>query len=103
MIFGAKGSNEATIIVGEACVRESKEENLFGISLTSGQSFAFQQHVKTPCKKISQRLHDLARRSRYMDTDELQNIFKIFMFLYLYNIKRKIFLIDMLFACHECE
>ena len=44
MIFGAKGSNETTIKLGGACVKESKEENLLGITLD--QSLSFKQHVK---------------------------------------------------------
>ena len=33
MIFGAKRGTEITIKVGEACVQESREENLLGIIL----------------------------------------------------------------------
>ena len=32
MIFGAKGSNNTTIKIGEARVKESTEENLLGIT-----------------------------------------------------------------------
>ena len=48
-IFGAKGSNETTIKIVEACVKESSEENLLGI--TFNQSLSFKQHFKTVCKK----------------------------------------------------
>ena len=67
MIFGAKRCNETTIKIGEACVKESTEENLLGI--TFDQSFSFKQHVKALCKKASQKLHALARISRCMDTE----------------------------------
>ena len=41
MIFGAKGNNEISIKIGEACVKESKEENLLGITFDrSMDSFA---------------------------------------------------------------
>ena len=66
MIFGAKRSNETTVKIGEAYVKESTEENLLGI--TFDQSHSFKQHVKALCKKASQKLHALARISRYMDT-----------------------------------
>ena len=52
IIFGAKGSNETTIKIGEACVKESTEENLLGIRFD--QSLSFKQHVKALCKKASQ-------------------------------------------------
>ena len=61
-IFGAKGSNDTTIKIGEARVKESTEENLLGI--TFDQSLSFKQHVKALCKKASQKLHALARISR---------------------------------------
>ena len=67
MIFGAKGSNETTIKIGETCVKESAEENLLGI--TFDQSLSLKQHVQVLCKKASQKLHALARISRYMDTE----------------------------------
>ena len=55
MIFGAKGSNETTIKIGEACVKESTEENLLDITLD--QSLSFKQHVKALSKKASQKQH----------------------------------------------
>ena len=64
IIFGAKGSNETTIKIGEVCVKESTEENLLGIRFD--QSFSFKQHVKALCKKASQKFHALARISRYV-------------------------------------
>ena len=76
MIFGAKGSNETTIKIGEARVKESTEENLLGI--TFDQSFSFKQHVKALCKKACQKLHALARISRYMDTEKLQRLMRAF-------------------------
>ena len=69
LVFGAKGSNETTIKIGEACVKESTEENLLGIRFD--QPLSFKQHVKALCKKASQKLHALARISRYMDTEKL--------------------------------
>ena len=76
MIFGAKGSNETTIKIGEACVKESTEENLLGI--TFDQSLSFKQYGQPLCKKASQKLHALARISRYMDTEKLQRLMRAF-------------------------
>ena len=72
--FGAKRSNETTIKIGEACVKESTEENLLGI--TFDQSLSFKQHVQPLCKKASQKLHALARISQYMDTEKLQPLMR---------------------------
>ena len=49
MIIGAKGRNETTIKIDEACVKESKEENL--LCVTFYQSFSSKQHIKALCKK----------------------------------------------------
>ena len=78
IIFGAKGSNDTTIKIGEARVKESKGENLLGI--TFDQSLSFQQHVKALCKKASQKFHALTRISRYMDTEILQRLMRAFLF-----------------------
>ena len=61
-----KGSNDTTFKIGEARVKESTDENL--LAITFDQSLSFQQHVKALCKKASQKLHALARISRYMKT-----------------------------------
>ena len=76
MIFSAKGSNKRTIKIGEACVKESKEENLLGI--TFDQSFSFKQYVEVLCGKASQNLHALARVSRFMDIEKLQRLMRAF-------------------------
>ena len=61
LIFGAKGNNEIWFKIGKACVKESVEENLLGI--TFDQSLSFKQHMKTLCKKAGQNLHALTRIS----------------------------------------
>ena len=76
MIFGAKRSNETTIKIGEACVKESTEENLLGT--TFDQSLSLKQHERALCKKGSQKLHALARISRYKDTEKLQRLMRAF-------------------------
>ena len=74
--FGAKGSNETIIKIGEACVKESTEENLLGIMFD--QSRSFKQQVKALCKNASKKLYALARISRYMDTEKLQLLMRVF-------------------------
>ena len=46
--------------------------------ITFDQSLSFKQHVKALCKKASQKLHALARISRYMDTEKLQWLMRAF-------------------------
>ena len=77
MIFGAKRSNETTIKIGEACVKESTEENLLGITID--QPLSFKQHVKALCKKATKQLHALSRISRYMDTEKVQRLMRAFL------------------------
>ena len=47
MAFVAKRDTEMTIKIGEACIRESKEQSLPGVTLD--QSFSFKAHFKTIC------------------------------------------------------
>ena len=54
MIFGGK-SNEVSVKIGEASVKESKEEKPLGIIFD--QTLSFKQHVRALCKKASQKLH----------------------------------------------
>ena len=75
MIFGGK-SDEVSVKIGEANVKESKEEKLLGIIFY--QTLSFKQHVKTLCKKASQKLHALARISSYMDTEKLKQVMQAF-------------------------
>ena len=75
MIFGGK-SDEVSVKIGEANVTESKEEKLLGIIFDQAPSF--KQHVKTLCKKVSQKLHALARISYYMDTEKLKQVMQAF-------------------------
>ena len=75
MIFGRK-SDEASIKIGEARVKESNEEKLLGI--TFDQTLSFRQHVKTLCKKASQKLHALARISCYMGAEKLSKVMQAF-------------------------
>ena len=53
IVFGARGGNETTIKIGDACVKESSEENFLGI--TFDQSLSFKEHVKTLYRKAGQK------------------------------------------------
>ena len=75
MTFGGK-SNEVSVKIGEANVKESKEEKLLGIIFD--QTLSFKQHVKTLCKKASQKFHVLATISYYMDTEKLKQVMQAF-------------------------
>ena len=75
ILFGA--SNErANVHVGEAQIEESGEEKLLGITLD--KKLSFKNHVKTLCKKASQKLHALARISIYMEPEKLKLLMKTF-------------------------
>ena len=77
MFFGARGGNEITIKIGETRIKESAEENLFGINFD--QSLSFKKHVKILCRKAGQKLHALTRVSCYMDTEKLKLLMRAFM------------------------
>ena len=74
--FGAKRDTEITIKIGEAPIKESKEQNLLGITLN--QSLSFKTPVKDLCRKANQKLHALARISCYMDTVKLKQLLRAF-------------------------
>ena len=75
MIFGGK-SNEVSVKIGEAKLKDGKEEKLLGLMFD--QAMSFKNHVKTLCKKASQELHALARISYYMDTENLKQVMQAF-------------------------
>ena len=72
IVFGVRGGNEITIKVGDACAKESSEEDLLCITLD--QSFSFKD--RTLCRKAGQKLLALARVSCYMDTEKLQPLMR---------------------------
>ena len=57
-------------------MKEIKEEKLLGIIFD--QILSFKQHVRTLCKKASQKLHSFARISCYMDTEILKQAMQAF-------------------------
>lgn len=63
LIFGNKENTSITI--GQSFLMESKNEILLGI--TVDKQLSFQAHV---CKKAGQKLHALARVSKYMNEQQ---------------------------------
>ena len=57
-------------------ITNSKREKLLGITIDN--KLSFNEHVSGLCTKASQKLHALARVSKYMNTDKLRLIMKTF-------------------------
>ena len=75
ILFGTS-KERANIHIAEAQIEESGEEKLLGIALD--KKLSFKNHVKTICKKASQKLHALARISIYMEPEKLKLLMKTF-------------------------
>ena len=69
LVFGNK-YDEVTVNISGSLIKESEEEKLLGVTLD--KTLNFQTHVNNLCKKASQKLHALARVSRYMDKPQLE-------------------------------
>ena len=69
LVFGNK-DNEVTVNISGSLIKESDEEKLLGVTLD--KTLNFKTHVNNLCKKASQKLHALARVSRYMDKPQLE-------------------------------
>ena len=57
-------------------IKNSTDEKLLGVKFDSNLSF--ESHVTSLCKKASEKLHSLARISRYMDLNKRSNLMKSF-------------------------
>ena len=75
MIFRDK-SNEISLNIGSARIKESKEEKLLGVILD--KTLCFIQQVRSICKKAAQKLHALSRISHFLDTEQLKRIMRAF-------------------------
>ena len=69
LVFGNK-DDEVTVNISGSLIKESDEEKLLGVTLH--KTLNFKSHVNNLCKKASQKLHALARVSRYMDKPQLK-------------------------------
>ena len=66
---GSKGEDVSVRISG-SFIQESDEEKLLGVTLD--RRLNFKNHVSNLCKKASQKLHALARVSKYMEKSKLE-------------------------------
>ena len=69
LVFGNK-DDKVTVNISGSLIKESDEEKLLGVTLD--KTLNFKNHVTNLCKKASQKLHALARVSRYMDKPQLE-------------------------------
>ncbi len=69
LVFGNK-DGEVTVNISGSLIKESDEEKLLGVTLD--KKLSFKTHVNNLCKKASQKLHALARVSRYMEKPQLE-------------------------------
>ena len=76
LLILSKKSNNTEIILGNETIKNSKSEKLLGITID--EKLTFNKHIGNLCKKASQKLHALARISKYMDKDKLRTIMKAF-------------------------
>ena len=58
------GNYEVSANINEFEIESSKKEKLLGISIDT--TLSFEHHITSLCKKVSQRLHALARIAHYM-------------------------------------
>ena len=69
LVFGSNGEDVSVNISG-SLIQESDEEKLLGLTLD--RRLNFKNHVSNLCKKASQKLHALARVSKYMEKSKLE-------------------------------
>ena len=62
-------TNYVSVTVGNSLIKESIEEKL--LAVTIDKDLSFKNHLDSLCKKLSQKLHALARISEFMDTDRI--------------------------------
>ena len=67
-------STDTSIHVGNAQIKESSEEKLLGVTLD--KHLTFKPHVSNLCKKANQKIHGLARISKYMETEKIVLLMK---------------------------
>ena len=65
-----KKDDQTTVNVSGSLIEESNEEKLIGV--TFDKKLNFKTHVTNLCKKASQKLHALARVSRYLEAPHLE-------------------------------
>ena len=71
-----KHHDNVSVKVGNEIVKGKAHVKLLGITIDNKLDFT--EHVSNVCKKVSTKLHALARISNYMSTDKLRMILKAF-------------------------
>ena len=66
----------ATISINYAIIKSSTFQKLLGF--TKDSNFTFEEHIKSLCRKSSQKLHALSRISQYLPPNKKRVLFKTF-------------------------
>ena len=74
--------DEASIKIDDTDIKSSSSKKLLGVIIDN--KLTFNEHVSKLCKKASNKLHALARTSKYMTKDKLRTIMNAFLFLSLH-------------------
>ena len=67
---------DVTAKIGELDVKNSREEKLLGVKIDT--KLSFENHASPLCKKVSQKLHALARVVNVMDLTKRKSLMKAF-------------------------
>ena len=67
---------DVTAKIGELDLKNSREEKLLVVKIDSKPSF--ENHVSSPCKNASQKLHALRRVINFMDLAKRKSLMKVF-------------------------
>ena len=74
--------DKASIKIGDTDIKSSSSKKLLGVLIDN--KLTFSEHVSRLCKKASNKLHALARISKYMTKDKLRTIMNAFFLLSLH-------------------
>ena len=70
------GSYEVSANINDFEIESNQKEKLLGISTDT--TISFEHHITSLCKKVSQKLHALARIAHYMDFEKRKSLMKAF-------------------------
>ena len=65
-----------SVILGNKTIEESNSVELLGVNIDTNLNF--NDHVTSLCKKANQKLHAMARISKYLNEDRLKFLMKTF-------------------------
>ena len=75
MLYG-ENSNEHSVKIDQALIKESTGEKLLGVILD--KKLSFETHVQQLCTKARQKLHELTRIPPFMDAKKLVTVMNTF-------------------------